>query len=73
VSWPKVKEIEFCPIKNDTNEKVTSDKFNILSSDVANAIDGDISASLNNKFAVVSEKVEKLLVIRMDQIESMFS
>lgn len=73
MSWPKVKEIEFCPIKNDTNEKVTSDKFNILSSDVANAIDGDISASLNNKFAVVSEKVEKLLVIRMDQIESMFS
>jgi hypothetical protein len=47
-------------------------KFNMLGSDVANAIDGVISASLNNKFAAVSENFGKLLVTHMDQIESMF-
>jgi hypothetical protein len=32
-----------------------TDKPNILNSDVANAIDFAVSASLNNKFAVTSQ------------------
>ena len=69
----QVKEIMIPPIKDDKDEKVTSNKLNILDSDVANAIDGAVSASLNNKFAAASENLEKLLATRMDQIESKFS
>jgi hypothetical protein len=44
---------------HDKDEKVATDKFNILGLDVTNAIDGVVSASLNNKFASASENIEK--------------
>jgi hypothetical protein len=69
----QVKVITLPPIKDSKDKKVTADKPNILDSDVANAIDGAVSASLNNKFAVVSQNLEKMLVTRMSQMESKFS
>jgi hypothetical protein len=69
----QVKVITLPPIKDSKDKKVTADKPNILDSDVANAIDGAVSASLNNKFVVVSQNLEKMLVTRMSQMESKFS
>jgi hypothetical protein len=54
----QVKEIALPPIKD---KKVMADKLNILNSDVANAIDCAVSASLNNKFAAASQDLEKML------------
>jgi hypothetical protein len=54
----QVKEIALPPIKD---KKVMADKLNILDSDVANAIDCAVSASLNNKFAAASQDLEKML------------
>jgi hypothetical protein len=61
------------PIKDSKDKKVTTDKPNILDSDVANAIDGAVSASLNNKFAATSQDLEKMLATHMNQMESKFS
>jgi hypothetical protein len=58
---------------DNKDKKVTTDKSNILDSDVANAIDDALSASLNNKFAVVSQILEKMLATHMNQMESKFS
>jgi hypothetical protein len=69
----QVKEIALPPIKNSKDKKVTTDKPNILDSDVANAIDGVVSASLNNKFAAASQDLVKMLATRMNQMESKFS
>jgi hypothetical protein len=69
----QVKEIRLPPIKDSKDKKVTADKPNILDLDVANAIDGALSATLNNKFAVVSQNLEKMLVTHMSKMESKFS
>jgi hypothetical protein len=69
----QVTEIKLPPIKDSKDKKVTIDKPNILNSDVANAIDGAISAILNNKFAAASQNFEKMLATRMNQMESKFS
>jgi hypothetical protein len=69
----QVKEIAFPPIKDINDQEVTTDKPSILDSDVANAIDGVVSSSLNNKFVAVSQDLEKMLVTRMNQMESKFS
>jgi hypothetical protein len=68
-----VKEITLPPIKDSKDKKVTADKPNILNSDVANAIDGVVSASLNNKFVAVSQNLENMLATHMNQMESKFS
>jgi hypothetical protein len=60
-------------MKDDKDENVTTDKINILGLNVANANDGDVSASSNNKFATASKNFEKLLVTWINQIESKFS
>jgi hypothetical protein len=70
----QVKEITYPPpIKDRKDKKLMTDKPNILDLDVANEIDGAISASLNNKFAAASQNLEKMLVTRMSQMESKFS
>jgi hypothetical protein len=69
----QVKEIAPPPIQDSKDKKVTTDKPNILDSDVANAIDGAVSASLNNKFAAASQDLEKMIATRMSQMESKFS
>jgi hypothetical protein len=51
----QVKKIALPPIKGSKDKNVMTDKPNILNSDVANAIDFAISASLNNTFAVTSQ------------------
>jgi hypothetical protein len=66
----QVKEIALPPIKD---KKVMADKLNILDSDVANAIDCAVSASLNNKFAAASQDLEKMLATHQSQMESKFS
>jgi hypothetical protein len=68
-----VKEIVLPPIKDSKDKKVMVDKPNVLDSNVANAIDGAVSASLNNKFAAVSQNLEKMLATCMNQMESKYS
>jgi hypothetical protein len=41
-------------------------------SDIANMIDGAVSASLNNKFIVMSENFESTITSRLDRIEAKF-
>jgi hypothetical protein len=68
----QVKEITLPPIKDSKDKKVTTDKPNILDSDVANVIDDAVSASLNNKFTAVSQDLEKMLATHMNQMEFKF-
>jgi hypothetical protein len=64
----RVKEITLSPIKDRKDKKVMANKPNVLDSDVANAIDGAVSASLNNKFDAMSQNLEKMLVTHMSQM-----
>jgi hypothetical protein len=61
------------PIKDCKDKKVTADKPNILNSNAANAIDGVVSASLNNKFVGAIQNLEKMLVTHISQMKSKFS
>jgi hypothetical protein len=48
--------------------KVQSDAPPEANSDIANMIDGAVSASLNNKFVVMSEKFESTMNSHLDRI-----
>jgi molybdopterin converting factor small subunit len=52
--------------------KVQSDALPEANSDIANMIDGAVSASLNNKFVAMSEKFESTITSRLDRIEAKF-
>ena len=41
-------------------------------SDIANLIDGAVSATFNNKFVAMSEKFESMINSRLDHIEAKF-
>jgi hypothetical protein len=69
----QVKEIALPLIKDSKDKKVTAGKPDILDSDVANAIDGAVSASLKNKFAAASQNLEKMPATHMNQMKYKFS
>jgi hypothetical protein len=52
--------------------KVQSDAPPEANSDIANMIDGAVSASLNNKFVAMSENFESTITSRLDHIEAKF-
>jgi hypothetical protein len=52
--------------------KVQSDAPPEANSDIANMIDGAVSASLNNKFVATSEKFESTITSHLDRIEAKF-
>jgi hypothetical protein len=43
-----------------------------VDSDIANMIDGAVSATLNNKFVAMSEKFESMINSHLDRIEAKF-
>jgi hypothetical protein len=67
----EVQEFEFPPLHQP---KITPTVSKPLedNSDIANMIDGAVSASLNNKFVVVSEKIKSTMNSRLDRIEAKF-
>jgi hypothetical protein len=67
----EVQEFEFPPLQQ---QKVTPTVSKPLeaNSDIANMIDGAVSASLNNKFVAMSEKFESTMNSRLDRIEAKF-
>jgi hypothetical protein len=67
----EVQEFEFPPLHQP---KVTPTVIKPLeaNSNIANMIDGVVSASLNNKFVVVSEKIESTINSRLDSLEAKF-
>jgi hypothetical protein len=67
----EVQEFEFPPVQQP---KVTPTMNKPLeaNSDIANMIDGAVSASLNNKFVAMSEKFESTMNSRLDRIEAKF-
>jgi hypothetical protein len=66
-------------IKKDKDDIINIPSFNVQSNpppednlDIANMIDGAVSASLNNKFVAMSEKIESTINSHLDRIEAKF-
>ncbi|CAO2152589.1 unnamed protein product [Urochloa humidicola] len=52
--------------------EVKSDASPDVNSDIANMIDGAVSATVNNKFAAMSDRFESIINTRLEQIEVKF-
>jgi hypothetical protein len=67
----EVQEFEFPPLQQPKVTPTVSKPLE-ANSDIANMIDGAVSASLNNKFVAMSEKFESTMNSRLVRIEAKF-
>jgi hypothetical protein len=67
----EVQEFEFTPLQQPKVTPTVSKPLE-ANSDIANMIDGAVSASLNNKFVAMSEKFESTMNSRLDRIKAKF-
>jgi hypothetical protein len=64
----EVQEFEFPPLQQPKVTPTVSKPLE-ANSDIANMIDGAVSASLNNQFVAMSEKFKSMMNSRLDRIE----
>ena len=67
----EIKEFQFPPLHQPKVTPVVSKPLE-ANSDIANLIDGAVSATFNNKFVAMSEKFESMISSRLDHIEAKF-